>query len=201
MKGTKIQMIPNSFTRFSVTIKENPVVNLSPGALFKKHQLEAQIEHECGVHLKRFFGGKKKGWYILSRGTWYYQSHEEGLAIYQAEQVMKKYIPEFENQTIYKNYYLIDQAQTHDFQQMVGIVSQMKFSANALSWFTAGFNKVLKLKRGIKDTKVIHPWTVYFRSKTYLDWYLKLKKWLDEWGDIEKLMVGKVKLEDLEFIY
>ena len=38
------------------------------------------------------------------------------------------------------------------------------------------------------------------KDKIYLDGYMKVKKWLEDGGDKEKMMLGKVKVTDLDFI-
>jgi hypothetical protein len=41
---------------------------------------------------------------------------------------------------------------------------------------------------------------VYYKDKVYLDGQKKIQAWIDAGGNTEKMMVGKVKIEDLEYV-
>lgn len=38
------------------------------------------------------------------------------------------------------------------------------------------------------------------KDKLYFDGYTKISQWIENGGDIERLMIGKIKIEDLDFI-
>jgi hypothetical protein len=38
------------------------------------------------------------------------------------------------------------------------------------------------------------------KDKVYLDGYKKISLWVQRGGDIQKLMIGKIKIEDLSLI-
>jgi len=199
-KNVKLRLDQPMFSRISVSIADNCAVNLSPHASFGEHELASKLEHEIGVHVRRFLSGKKTGWYLLSKGTAYYQRDEEGLAIYLAEQVYRQIFSNYRNQAVYKNYVLAQLAQEHNFQQLVDIILNGGFMRSTASGYASVFNKVLKLKKGIKHTKEIHPWAIHFMWKMYLEGYKKICDWVENWGNVEQLMIGKIKVEDLEFI-
>jgi len=200
-KNVKIRVDSQMLARISISIGESCVINISPNAVFGENELLAKLEHEIGVHVRRFLAGKSSGWFLLSRWTAFYQSDEEGLAVYLAELKSKEFYPEYENQAIYQNYWLAEKAQTHNFQQLANIIMQENFLRTRTSWYLTAFNKALKQKKWIKYTKNINLGAVYFKWKAYLDGYLKVKKWVweDAWN-IKDLMIGKIKIDDLKLI-
>jgi hypothetical protein len=62
------------------------------------------------------------------------------------------------------------------------------------------FRAVTRMKRWIIDTSLVSQGTTFFKDKVYLDWYNKIDTWISQWGDINRLFVGKIKIEDLDLI-
>jgi sialic acid synthase SpsE len=111
---------------------------------------------------------------------------------------MKTYSESFENIKIYQKYYLVDYAQTHDFKELVQKIIEIRAKLGKSYTYSGVFKTALKLKRGIKRTKDIDPGAVYFKDKIYLEGYKKVSEWIKDGNDIERLMIGKIKIEDLD---
>lgn len=186
------------FSRISIWWGMRPVININPNGAWKEYELYAQLEHEIGTHLLRSRNGRKTKWNILHRWTANYLIDEEWLAIYNAQNVMKTYSESFENIKIYQKYYLVDYAQTHDFKELVQKIIEIRAKLGKSYTYSGVFKTALKLKRGIKRTKDIDPGAVYFKDKIYLEGYKKISEWIKDGNDIERLMIGKIKIEDLE---
>lgn len=63
------------------------------------------------------------------------------------------------------------------------------------------FNDTVRMKKGITDTSVRHPGTLYMKDKIYLDGYDRIEKWIQAGGDKQQLMIGKIKIDDLAYIF
>jgi hypothetical protein len=62
------------------------------------------------------------------------------------------------------------------------------------------FNTILRMKKWIIDTSVVNEWSIFMKEKVYLDWYVKIKDWVEKWGELEDMYKWKLRLEDLDFI-
>ncbi len=180
-------------SRISIIRWKNPQIRTSPAARFRENELLATLAHEIDIHLVRFLNWKKSGWEILKSWTAWYIKDEEWLAIYNS---MKHLPKEYDRKTIYEKYYLIDMAQKHSFSRLVDIIKWIK--PRTLSW---AFNTAFRLKKWIWNTWFVDKWAIYMKEKIYLDWYNKIVNRIEEWWDTNKLMIGKIKIEDIDKIY
>ena len=62
----------------------------------RKHDLEADLIHELGVHYQRYKNGKATGRHILTFGTKKYLTTEEGLALYRVCAYKRTIYPAFQ---------------------------------------------------------------------------------------------------------
>jgi hypothetical protein len=191
--GVKVRFVDNTFSRLSVTIGAISKINILSTWDIRAKELEALLAHEIDVHLVRHIQWSKKGRNIFRSGTSGYLKDEEWLAIYNAIQIGEKFT---NTNNIYYKYYLCYLAQSLDFKWLVAYISHMK--EKSLS--KTAFKTALRLKRGIKKTNIIHPGTVFYKDKLYLEWYQKITHRIANGWDINKLMIWKIKIEDLEYI-
>ncbi len=155
-------------------------------------ELDAVIAHEIGVHLRRFVNGMKSGLRILKHGTGFYLEDEEGLAIYNS----LRYLPEnYEKNDMYIKYYLVEQAYKHSFESLAKLIAEL-YPEKDLSHV---FLDTLRLKKGIQDSSLFaEKGLSYDKDRIYLSGYIKIKNWVEAGGYIENLMVGKIKIQDIE---
>ncbi len=189
----KVVLSTSNMSRISVTRKKWKVeVRVSADWVFKENELDWVIAHEIWVHLVRSINWKNTWWNILESWTANYLETEEWLAVYNS----LSYFPEwYEKNAMYQNYYLIDLAKKLDFQDLAKICFKLKWND-----YIKVFKTTIRFKKWIKDTSIKNPWAFFAKDKVYLDWYVKVKKWIENWWDIEKLMIGKIKIEDLDLI-
>jgi hypothetical protein len=159
--------------------------------------LEWIIAHEISTHIQRFINAQKMWRSLLTHGTAQYHIDEEWIAVYKAEQIYKNYDPQYINYPISQKYRLLNQAQSLNFSQLC----EMLFEYFPNASYKNIFSRALRIKRWTANTSIIHPGTVHFKDKIYLDGYHKINNRVNQWGDIKKLMIGKIKIEDGEYLW
>jgi len=192
----KVSIKSNMLSRISFQNTKIPIIKINPKVSRFEWDLRGQLEHEIWWHFVRGFNGAKTQWSIMNKWTANYIIDEEWLCIYKAEKTVQSFFPEYYNHRIYNKYMLVHVSENMSFSKVCEFARDMHVSKSTV-WT---FKKALKLKRGIKDTSYIWHGSTYMKDKVYLDGYRKINKWIDEWWNIEDLMIGKVKIEDLELI-
>ncbi len=206
IEGVPVYATTRSMSRIAVGYKhDKPFIRLlmTNRGSFWEAKLESKLVHEIDVHLKRYLNGQKMGWNIMTMGTAKYIIDEEGLAIWKAEQIMKNYLPDYNTIAIYEKYDSLFKAKTLNFMQLAEYIMKHKKGKNKKHTLSGVYNTALKLKRGIQQTKHIHQWAIYMKDKVYLDGYAKISNHIQKNNGVvdERLMVGKITLEDIDLIY
>lgn len=183
----------NNLSRLSVTMWKETKIIISKAARFRENEVKALLAHEIDCHLVRHINWMKSWRNILKSGTWYYLSDEEGFAVYSSD---KRLPDNYEKLSMYKKYFIIREAQKYNFSKIIDLINFMDHN-RSLEWC---FKTAIKIKKWIKDTSIVHPWAIAMKEKVYLDWYYKVKKWIEDWWDEEKMYKGKLKIEDLDYI-
>ena len=169
------------------------IVSISKFADFYEKEIDMILAHEIDVHVVRYVNWKKTWWRILQSGTWFYLTDEEWLAIRNS----LRYTPEnYEKIAMYEKYILIKQAEENDFVSLANIIRWL----HPNEWLLKIFRRTMRFKRWIQNTAFKWVWTAYYKDKIYLDGYTKVKNWIDEGGNFEKMLKWKYKIEDLEYI-
>lgn len=196
----KYKIRSNNFSwlsRLSVAHTIVPTINLNPRVRWKRHELIGQLEHEIGVHLLRGLHGRETKRMLLEKGTSKYLIDEEWLAIYRSEKAMRDYIDNYSNYKMYIKYVLVHQSEKLSFAELAQYLMDNSPTKRSL---VGSFKSVLRLKKGIKDTSITGLGTTFLKDKIYLDGYNKIIQWIEGGNDINQLMIGKVTIEDLEYI-
>lgn len=183
-----------NLSRMSVSYGKTVKIHISRNAIIRENEIGAILSHEIGTHFRRYLNGKETDLKLFQFGTGYYLSDEEGFAIYRSF----KYLPEwYEKNAMYLKYYLLSVADTLSFSETIDLIRSLYPEKSNESIFS----DAVRLKRGISrsETKWIYG-TTYQKDKIYLDGYMRVKKWIDEGGDYEKLFYGKIKINDLKII-
>ena len=156
--------------------------------MIREREIDAILSHEIGTHFRRYLAGKEQGLKLFQFGTGYYLSDEEGFAIHRSF----SYLPDgYEKNAMYVKYYLLDAVDTLSFSETVELLRTL-YPEKSLESI---FSDTVRLKRWIT-----HSWTTYQKDKIYLDGYIRVKKWLDAWGNAETLFFGKIKIQDLKIL-
>lgn len=180
-------------SRITVKLDTNPTIFVSNNATFFSNEIPWIIAHEIDTHLVRHLNGIKSWWNIFQKWTGFYLKDEEWLAIYRAKNMTESH---YESLWIYKKYHLVKIGSNFTFAKIVDLLifmDQDKSIESIFKW-------ALRIKKWIQDTNQTWEWTVYMKDKVYLDWYKKIKLWVDEGWNIEKLQWWKYKIEDLDYL-
>lgn len=186
----------NGLVKWQVAIRENLVadviagktstLSLRAGATFSQERLDALIAHEIETHIFRAENGSLQPFRIFNRGFADYLETEEGLAIFQQNKVLptgnaKLYWPAI-------NLLAVARSPELSFRGIFELVQRFGFDSER------AFRTALKIKRGLTDTSQPGGFTkemVYFKGLN------KIKKFAEEGGDLKKLFLGKIRLEDI----
>ncbi len=192
---TWVEVFFDTNTTARLTIFRNSkkiVVKILQWVQFKEKDLQATLAHEVDVHIRRRKNGLLSWWHILRNGTAHFLAHEEWLAVLEWN---TKLPAEYVKKWMYYKYYLLDIAGKNDFAYIAGVY-------RSLRWYTLrwAFQWTLRVKKWIQDTWLINPGSVYLKEKVYLDGYTDINNWIAWWGNKEDLMVGKVKVGDLDYV-
>jgi hypothetical protein len=108
------------------------------------------------------------------------------------------YLPDgYEKNAMYIKYYLLGIADTLSFSETIEFLRTLYPQKSLESLFS----DAVRVKRGITHSWLRWtPWTTYQKDKIYLDWYMRVKKWLETEGNSDLLFFGKIKIQDLTII-
>ncbi len=144
--NTDIIVSSTNLSRLSIVKGQIPKVKILEGAKIRTLELKSILAHEINTHLTRYINGQQTERKIFQDGTGFYLKDEEGLAVYNAFQETNK-IKYYKN-TIYKNYFLTNEAQKYNFAKIFDLVNFLYSGQN----METIFRKTMRLKRGIEDT-------------------------------------------------
>ena len=160
------------------------------GATFSQEHIDALIAHEIETHVLTAENGDHQPFAILRRGTANYLDTQEGLAIYNQNRILseshsKRFGPA-------RSVLSVDYALTHSFAQTrLYLEEELGYSPQK------ALTKALDVKRGLTRTEESGGFTkglVYFRGER------AIHKFVKEGGDLRRLYIGKLTLDDLELI-
>ena len=165
-------------------------IYLRETALFSPDHIEALIKHEIETHVLTAENGEHQPYAIFRRGCAGYLDTQEGLAIYNQNRVYgldheKRYNPP-------RNLLGTEFSLNHSFADTrVYLRDELGYSAEK------ALVQAIAMKRGITDTSEPGAFTksiVYFRGLR------SIEKFVNGGGDIKRLYIGKIALEDLSLV-
>jgi hypothetical protein len=110
--------------------------------------------------------------------------------------VSHEYLPEgYQNKRMWYRYFFLDQWGEKNFEELASLVRGLHGYDLART-----FNETLRMKKGVQNTSIQHPWTLYIKDKIYLDGFTRVQQRLDAGGNKDDLMIGKIKISDLKYI-
>jgi alpha-L-glutamate ligase-like protein/uncharacterized protein (TIGR02421 family) len=163
------------------------VLFLRKGSEFSEDRLRMLVAHEIETHILTAENGKSQGYEMFNRGFANYLETQEGLAVWNQEQVLK-YDAE-------KNYrsavlvFVVDFAREHSFAETFDYCVKLGMDDDK------AFQTTLKVKRGLEDTGKPGAFT---KDMVYFSGYLQVKEFVAEGGDLKDLYYGKYNLRDLD---
>ena len=183
-----IKVLEDSVADIQVTKKE--AILLRKGATFQENRLKALLVHEIGTHVFRYENGKRQPLRILERGTAGHLQTEEGLAIYNQNQLGldlgDKYLtPAYLVVATYM-------ASKMSFEDLFHYLQATFDLSNELAW-----KLCLKTKRGLKNTATK---TAFTKDVIYFAGNKEVEKYIQKGGSMKDLYVGKIGIKDLPLI-
>lgn len=184
----KIKILEDSVSDIQVTKRES--ILLKKGSQFQKNRLEALLVHEIGTHVFRFENGKRQPLRILERGTAGYLQTEEGLAVWNQNQLGldlgDKYLsPAFLIIAIYM-------AGKMSFRDLFHYLKTTFEMTDELAW-----KLCVKSKRGLENTEIK---TAFTKDAIYFKGNQEIEKYVGKGGGITDLYVGKITTGDLKYM-
>lgn len=183
---------------WNVIIRENLASNcavgkkhvyIKEGAVFEPAHVEALIAHEIEAHALTAENGDTQAYEILASGCARYLFTQEGLAIY----LQNKVLPEHHDKHYWsaRSILAIDYALSHGFAETRTYLEEIGYSPEK------ALNKALSLKRGIGDTSKPGCFT---KDIVYFSGLQMIEMFVSGGGDLKRLYVGRVAIEDLELV-
>ncbi|TSC58427.1 MAG: Uncharacterized protein Greene041619_651 [Candidatus Peregrinibacteria bacterium Greene0416_19] len=161
---------------------------LREGALFSREHIASLIVHEVETHILTVVNGDHQPFEIFRRGFADYLDTQEGLAVFHQNRVLspfheKRYGPA-------RSFLAVAYALTHSFvDTRRHLEEQLGYAA------PKALTKAIELKRGLHDPSEPGCFTkgiVYFRGQR------RIERFVSEGGDLRRLYVGKVAIDDLD---
>jgi len=160
------------------------IVRINPKSRFRERDLTRLVVHEIDVHARRATNGEKQPLKCFATGLPGSLATEEGLAMVAEETSGTASPGVLARQSHVVN--AIDQARSMGFRELYE--SMCERVSPGLAWGIC-----LRVERGLSAPE--EP-GVYAKDSVYLAGRNKVRKWLDDGGDISRLYVGKVGLTD-----
>ncbi len=165
-------------------------VTLRKDATFSKRGLNALIAHEIETHVLTAENGEHQPFELFRRGFANYLDTQEGLAIHNQNRFLSPY--DEKRYGPVRNILATSFALEHSFRDTREyLIDELGYdSEKALS-------KAIEVKRGIADTSEPGGFTkgvVYYRGQRAIEQFLL------QGGDLKRLYIGKIALEDLDLL-
>lgn len=155
------------------------------GLKLSRQRLSALIAHEIETHIFTAENGKIQPYKIFNRGLAYYLKTQEGLAVYDQFRVVGR------------------ESRIAHLVMAISLAREKSFSAVFSALKDIGlcderaFLICAKVKRGLEDTSLPGAFT---KDLCYLKGFFEVESYFNNGGDARKLFVGKIRLEDIDFL-
>ncbi len=163
---------------------------LRSGATFSDEHLKALFAHEIETHALTAENGRLQPYEIFRRGCANYLDTQEGLAIYNQNLVLP---PQHEKRFLHaKSVLAVAYGMDHSFAETRRYLQEELGCTNEKAT-----SKTIDIKRGISRSIEHGAFTkalVYFRGFRAIDQFVR------QGGDLRKLYIGKIAIEDLPLI-
>jgi uncharacterized protein (TIGR02421 family) len=172
-----------------VTVGGNKVY-IQADATFSEEDIASLIAHEIETHVLTSENGSHQQYEILRRGCAGYLDTQEGLAMYNERDVLSPHSEKRYNPP--RNILGLRYSLTHSLAQTRTYLQvELGYSPEK------ALQQSISMKRGLSDTSEPGGFT---KSVVYFRGLRAIKKFVDNGGDLKRLYIGKVALEDLELI-
>jgi len=165
-------------------------VFIRSGASFSRMHIESLVAHEIETHVLTAENGAIQPYELFRRGFANYLDTQEGLAIYSQIRVLS---PHHEKRYQHAKAVLgVAYAMEHSFSETRRyLIEELGYTPEKAIMKTADF------KRGVSRTAEPGAFT---KSLVYFRGYRAIEQFVREGGDLRRLYVGKIAIEDLGLI-
>lgn len=194
----KATLASYGLTRWHVRIKDQLLSDIAAGkrnslfllkgSSFTKTRLDRIIAHEIETHILTAENGKYQPYQLFHRGCANYLETQEGLAMY-AQECQAECLPLGAHRVSYLTLAVL-KASTGSFREVFEMMRSFRLSPEK------SFRMAIRAKRGFTDTNEPGAFT---KDLLYLKGYRRVEEFAKNGGDLKKLFIGKVALEDLPF--
>lgn len=162
---------------------------IKSNASFSRQRISRLIAHEIETHLFTAENGKLQPYKIFNRGLAHYLQTQEGLAVYAQElkQDIHPAIQSWSALSVIATHY----AELGSFSSVCENLAKLRVPQ------TRAFKIAARVKRGLTDTGQPGAFT---KDIIYFTGAYRIHKFVEKKGDLRKLYIGKVALEDMPFI-
>ncbi len=171
------------------TVGRNKVY-VREGARFERTHIDALIAHEIETHTLTAENGAHQGYMLFRNGCANYLDTQEGLAIFNQNRIYSPFHEKRYNPP--RNLLGLAYSLEHSLAQTRAYLrEELGYSEDK------SLSQAIAMKRGLSDTAEPGGFTksvVYFRGLQAIEQFLK------DGGDLARLYVGKIALEDLELV-
>jgi hypothetical protein len=155
-----------------------------------KKEMRSIIAHEIEWHYLRKVNWKKLDYSIFWHGTAWYLEIDEWIAIYNQNRFLSKSDRKYYG--IFERYYFVNYALNHSYSKL--LKKMLEYYDND---YERVFNYLVRLKRWMRSFD--SNW-VFVKDLVYVNWYLKVDNFVNNWSSLKELYIWKINLDDLEDI-
>ncbi len=167
-------------------------INLNTRKAFNKVQFLGSLAHELDGHVMRYNNGIQSGIHLLGEGTGYYKTTEEWVASYHKATIIGI-------QSSHKQLTIMrDKCKYAMYSDWIQLCAYIQNTRKAT--LEEAFWMALRVKKGIQDTSIIHPGSVYQFDRVYMEWRSIVDTYITKHKSIQPLMIGKICIEDLSLL-
>ncbi len=161
---------------------------LRQGALFSPEHVASLVAHEIETHILTSENGSQQPSTLFRRGFANYLETQEGLAVFNQNRVLSPYHEKRNGPA--RSVLAVAYALEHSF------VDLRRYLQEELGYRSAkALTKAIELKRGLHDTSEPGSFT---KSLVYFRGWRAVERFAGQGGDLRRLYIGKIALEDLE---
>lgn len=153
-----------------------------------KKEMRSIVAHEIEWHYLRRLNWRKLAYSIFSQWTAKYIEIDEGIAIYNQNRFLNNY--DLKYYWIFEWYFLLHYASTHSYKELMEkLLDFYNFDLEKI------FNRLVRIKRWFKKAS---DEGCFYKDVVYLNWYLKINKFISDWWSLKELYLWKMWIEDLK---
>lgn len=198
LKKWNILLKEDIAARISVAKSNKRLLYLSKQIKLSPDELEATLAHEIETHVLRLENGLQQPFHIFITGLKNYLLTEEGLAIYNQENILKKItnIPQLKDNNAAQNYLKTARVLGQSFEEAAQKYEERLLKTGTLTDkdYESIFRKVFRTKRGLADTSKHGGLT---KDLLYFAGYKKINDYILNGGNIKNLYFGKISVESV----